>query len=82
MKHFPQPIPGESSSSTTYKARIIGDYIVEQLDKHKAGKIDEDVLAPLMVAMHGPQGCGMYNTCSDGSSATNSSSATPQARRP
>ncbi|KAJ9093837.1 hypothetical protein QFC21_006208 [Naganishia friedmannii] len=47
--------PGETTSSTTYKARIIGDYILEHLASHKGGK---DAAAPLMVAMHGPQGCG------------------------
>jgi len=61
MQPLSQPITGESASSTTYKARIIGDYIVERLDKHNADKVDENVVPPLMVAMHGPQGCGMYH---------------------
>lgn len=49
-----QLAPGESLSSTTYKARIIGDYILDEVAHHKAS----DVSTPLMVAMQGPQGCG------------------------
>jgi pantothenate kinase-related protein Tda10 len=45
----------EPSSSTTFKAQLIGDDILEHLAKHKA-KADDG--RPLMVAMHGPQGCG------------------------
>lgn len=52
----PSPsLPEAPSSSTTYKARLIGDYILEHLAEHK-GKNEGG--SPLMVAMHGPQGCG------------------------
>lgn len=59
MKHVSKPGPSESSSSTTYKARIIGDYVLEQLQDHKANAVNNAVITPLMLAMHGPQGCGM-----------------------
>lgn len=49
--------PGETASSTTYKARIIGDYILEHLASQRAHK---DGNAPFMVAMQGPQGCGEF----------------------
>jgi pantothenate kinase-related protein Tda10 len=52
----PSPsLTGEPSSSTIYKARLIGDYILERLAKHK---VKDEGGSPLMVAMHGPQGCG------------------------
>ncbi|KAJ9101505.1 hypothetical protein QFC19_005158 [Naganishia cerealis] len=53
-----QLAPGETSSSTTYKARIIGEFILEHLASHRATTTDSNASAPLMVAMHGPQGCG------------------------
>jgi hypothetical protein len=49
-----QLAPGESLSSATYKARIVGDYILEALARHK----DNDESTPLMIAMQGPQGSG------------------------
>jgi pantothenate kinase-related protein Tda10 len=53
-------VAAEDTSSTAYKGQIIGRYIIERLEQHKAGQIGHATGAssPLMVAMQGPQGCG------------------------
>lgn len=50
--------PGQDTSSTTYKARLVGDFILERLQRHRETTIGDAAVEPLMVAMHGPQGCG------------------------
>jgi len=45
---------GETYASTSYKGRIMGKHIAEQLQSHKAAKNT----GPLMVGLQGPQGCG------------------------
>ncbi|KIR37980.1 actin cross-linking [Cryptococcus deuterogattii 99/473] len=44
----------EDYSSTSYQARIIADYLVDQVTKHKS----MGNKGPLMVGLQGPQGCG------------------------
>ena len=49
------PLEGEETyASTSYKSRIIGLHIEDQLERHR----NEGILGPLMVALQGPQGCG------------------------
>jgi hypothetical protein len=45
-------LPGETTASTTYKARLIAQHIVRCLVEHKNAGHHE----PLMVALQGPQG--------------------------
>jgi hypothetical protein len=49
----------ESTSSTRYKARIITEHIVEQLEVHRT----QGKSGPLMVGLQGPQGCGKTTLC-------------------
>lgn len=44
----------EDYSSTGYQARVIADYLVDQVTKHKS----MGNKGPLMVGLQGPQGCG------------------------
>ncbi|ODN89162.1 actin cross-linking [Cryptococcus wingfieldii CBS 7118] len=46
---------GETHSSTSYKVRIIGDFLADQVVEWKKG---EKGKGPLMVGLQGPQGCG------------------------
>jgi hypothetical protein len=50
----------ETTSSTSYKARLIGDHILRHLLEHRenAATSGSSSSGPLMVAMQGPQGCG------------------------
>ncbi|ORX39705.1 putative actin cross-linking [Kockovaella imperatae] len=44
----------ETYASTSYKVRVIGNFITEQVDRHKkaGGK------GPIIIGLQGPQGCG------------------------
>ena len=49
------PLQGEETyASTSYKSRIIGLHIEDQLERHR----NKGNKGPLMVALQGPQGCG------------------------
>lgn len=53
------PQDGETASSTSYKVRIISDFLTKFHKDHKsAGK-----RGPLMVGLQGPQGCGKTTLC-------------------
>lgn len=62
VEHAPVPLKadlppaqeGETYSSTSYKARLFTEHIVEQLERHRK----EGQKGPLMVGLQGPQGCG------------------------
>lgn len=45
---------GETHASTSYKVRIMGHHIGEQLEEHR--KLGGE--GPLMIGLQGPQGCG------------------------
>ncbi|KAJ9106840.1 hypothetical protein QFC19_002968 [Naganishia cerealis] len=74
--------PGETTASTSFKARLIAEHILRCFVKHKQADHDE----PLMVALQGPQGtstfprlliwhvCNEFSTCS-GSGKTTVSTA-------
>lgn len=53
-------VASENTISTAYKGQIIGQYIIERLQRHKAGQVGLTTVpsSPLMVGMQGPQGCG------------------------
>ncbi len=49
------PLQGsETYASSSYKARVIGNHITEQLVRYRNGSPH----GPLMVGLQGPQGCG------------------------
>ncbi|WRT66968.1 uncharacterized protein IL334_003933 [Kwoniella shivajii] len=50
----------ETYSSTSYKSRIVADYLAVEFEKHKGS----DEKGPLMVGLQGPQGCGKTTLCS------------------
>ncbi|WWC61287.1 uncharacterized protein I303_103868 [Kwoniella dejecticola CBS 10117] len=50
----------ESYSSTSYKSRIVADYLADEFQKHR----DSNLKEPLFVGLQGPQGCGKTTLCS------------------
>lgn len=52
--NLPSLLDDEDYSSTSYKVRIIADYLADQVTKHKS----KGNKGPLMVGLQGPQGCG------------------------
>ncbi|OCF72031.1 actin cross-linking [Kwoniella mangroviensis CBS 8886] len=50
----------EIYSSTTYKSRIVADYLADEYEKRKSGGNKR----PLLVGLQGPQGCGKTTLCS------------------
>ncbi|WWC85325.1 uncharacterized protein L201_000187 [Kwoniella dendrophila CBS 6074] len=50
----------ETYSSTSYKSRIVADYLAIEFARHRSGGGTE----PLMVGLQGPQGCGKTTLCS------------------
>lgn len=52
--NLPSLLADEDYSSTSYKVRIIADYLADQVAKHKR----KGNKGPLMVGLQGPQGCG------------------------
>nr|XP_019042887.1 actin cross-linking [Kwoniella bestiolae CBS 10118]OCF21817.1 actin cross-linking [Kwoniella bestiolae CBS 10118] len=51
---------GETYSSTSYKSRIVADYLAGEYERHKQGNSS----GPLMAGLQGPQGCGKTTLCS------------------
>ncbi|ODN73525.1 hypothetical protein L202_08026, partial [Cryptococcus amylolentus CBS 6039] len=51
---------GETHASTSYKVRIIGDFLADQVVEWKKGEEGDkgEKKGPLMVGLQGPQGCG------------------------
>ncbi|KAK8869948.1 hypothetical protein IAR55_000517 [Kwoniella newhampshirensis] len=57
--NLPPLLKDETYVSASYKARIVSEYIAEQVERHKASGSK----APLMVGLQGPQGCGKTTLC-------------------
>jgi hypothetical protein len=53
---LPSLLDDETYSSSSYKAHIMGDHIVEQLASYR----ESDKKGPFFVGLQGPQGCGEW----------------------
>ncbi|WWC69610.1 uncharacterized protein I206_103553 [Kwoniella pini CBS 10737] len=57
---LPALLKDEDYSSTSYKSRIVADYLAEEFERHKSDAAN----GPLFVGLQGPQGCGKTTFCS------------------